>query len=718
MRASRLLLALVLLGLGLTAAQAKWYDVLGKFGFFSNTDSPALTNHDMKWWGDPAAPQDPQLKSTLSFSDFENPPTRPLKLGDVLEKIRSETRDVIQKGQQLFEPYRQSAPTKNNVDDPFGFKAYETASRSSSNAGSASTSGSATGSSAPARPAASKSASSPADYTYATTSLPLNQWGFKDAAVMAPVPPKPAATTTAPVLDLDKYRQQSTFGPPTTNTPMPDKPTSSARPAPKNANYQQYAAVAANPIAGIAPRYTAPGGIALNKAAAERLALNISIESLTYRDGHVVVSGTGSGGTRTDAALFLTSLRLACGTQDPFFSLDPVDSAAWSEQGNEAMGLVWDRVKTDYQGAGANGFSIETFSVRRRFPAIWADLEQRFPELRTRLVFRPAELKDTRVGEILYKADVLLKELTSGVSVVQPNLALRAADIPGYISSDQRTIARSFLIPENRKDTSAWRGYRLWFDLLPQANPDASGPAESADGMIDRSKRPDLYATLRARGFIGRSAPSPIKMTNFATSDGVIDVSEVYPKMFVRRHDHASRRDITGTDTDLDLLSGDVNERTAQYVNAYQELRDLTDVFRAYVAGVKLVRQNARICASVRGMPLTEGEKVASPLPEFHPSELFLTVGKFVWSGGGGRGYQISNGTSINGGIAMRGTEFAATAGVERETPVIRQVKQSLAAGIPAPRWSDYAGRQYLAFNLDAREPLARTPITAPSGAK
>jgi hypothetical protein len=40
--------------------------------------------------------------------------------------------------------------------------------------------------------------------------------------------------------------------------------------------------------------------------------------------------------------------------------------------------------------------------------------------LRSKLVFHPEGLRDTRFGEILYKADVLLKELSSGIPVLVP----------------------------------------------------------------------------------------------------------------------------------------------------------------------------------------------------------------------------------------------------------------------------------------------------------
>jgi hypothetical protein len=58
---------------------------------------------------------------------------------------------------------------------------------------------------------------------------------------------------------------------------------------------------------------------------------------------------------------------------------------------------------------------------------------------RSVLVFHPEWLRETRFGEILYKADVLLKELSSGVSVLTPG-PLRAKSIKGYLAADAERL--------------------------------------------------------------------------------------------------------------------------------------------------------------------------------------------------------------------------------------------------------------------------------------
>src|SRR5262249_4086463 len=145
----------------------------------------------------------------------------------------------------------------------------------------------------------------------------------------------------------------------TTLPPAPTKPTV----------YQQLVTIA-NGISGVAQRFS-PGGISLSRAAAERMALEIDIDAIAYRDGQIVISGPESKATKIDAALFLTSMRLACGAGDPFFSLDPVDGAAWQEQSQAAMDVVWKRMQDKITSGVRGQFEVKTFSVRRDFASLW-----------------------------------------------------------------------------------------------------------------------------------------------------------------------------------------------------------------------------------------------------------------------------------------------------------------------------------------------------------
>lgn len=501
-----------------------------------------------------------------------------------------------------------------------------------------------------------------------------------------------------------------------------------ARRVPNDWAYQQIKAIAegrqptrAQPLpivsyGGVAPRYTV-GGISLTKAAAERMALNFDIEGLALRDGQFVIAGSGNSTTRLDAALFLTALRAACSTRDPYFSLDPPNGAAWSEQGDRASKAVWSRVQNELNKDTGSGFEIQSFSVKQRYPSLWAELAPEFPELRSRLVFQPEWLRETRFGEILYKADVLLKELTTGVSLVKPEIPLRAKEIPGYVPAGERRTIRDFLTADGQGESQGFRGHRLWFDLMPDASANATNPQNASDLRLDKGKLPGLYPILERRGLIGGREPTPIQKAAFSADGGVIDLSQIYPKMFVRKHDHASGKDIMDVDVEYERASKDVNERTELYANAYQELRDLTDVFRAYVASVKIAKENPKVCGATN-TPLTEGEKVSTPLPEFHPTEIVLTAAQYGWRDGRGRYWQLISGSTISGGISLRGKAFFATAGSGTSTSITRAIKEDLAEGIPAPTWDGKSGRRYMAFNMDLREPPRKVPITATSSAE
>lgn len=432
-----------------------------------------------------------------------------------------------------------------------------------------------------------------------------------------------------------------------------------------------------------------PGGISLSKAAAERMSLNIDLEGLHYSNGQIVLAGRHNADSSIDAALLLTALRTACEVSDPYFSLDPDNGPGWTEQGQRAMKAVWEVAKRDYtwtpnvpanRGPNAripDGLTIRTLSVRRDFADLWAKMAPAYPDLKSRLVFRPAWLRETRFGEILYKADVLLKELASGVSVVNPGSKLRAAGVEGYVPAHMRRVAEGLFDPN--KDFSIKQN-RLWFDLVP---PDAAhaDPAPAALPVLDRSRKPELYATLARRGYIGSRTPVPIRTSALYAIGNDTDLSGVYPKMFIHRHDFVTHQDISGTDPYLNLLSADVNEHTERYVAAYKELRDLTEVFRAYVASVAIIRQDGSMCPSLKGAPLYSSEKTATPLPEFHPSEMFLDVLMYVTHEGNKRMLSLNSGTEIGGGIALRAKQLYEESTIAVETQVMADLKHARGAG-------------------------------------
>ena len=343
-------------------------------------------------------------------------------------------------------------------------------------------------------------------------------------------------------------------------------------------------------------------------------------------------------------------------------------------------------------------------------------MKDRYPELRTRLVFHPLWLRETRFGEILYKADVLLKELSVGATVLNSDEKLRAAQVNGYIPSDERSAVTG-LLQSDQSGHSGVRGYRLWFDLLPVNGDAASAKIGDTNMAFNHDTNLTIYENLKEKGYINFVAPTATLQSALYSSGDMIDLSQVFPKMFVRRHDIATGEDLPGSDRDLDILSAHLNGNAEKYANAYQELRDLINVFRAYVVAVKVVKLDAHVCVSVHKMPLVEAEKTATALPETRPSELFFTVATYVQSGRRERRTLHSSRWSVSGGISLRGKAFYAAGAVNKETPLIQEMQSQIARADTQRNWKSQSGRQYVALNIDTRDPPRRCPLCDQSAA-
>jgi hypothetical protein len=224
---------------------------------------------------------------------------------------------------------------------------------------------------------------------------------------------------------------------------------------------------------------------------------------------------------------------------------------------------------------------------------------------------------------------------------------------------------------------------------------------------------------LAARGLLPEFTPATDAPV-IASDGNALDLSSVFPRMFVRRHDHVTESDLSGDDTPLNDLSADVNKRTERYAAAYKELSALTAIFRAYVAAVHITRSNASVCSDLRSLgPLLESEKFTSRMPLYHPTELFITLVSFEYTNGRYRRLLTNRGSSLNGGIAIRARAYfeeALKIGVPTTITKIMNVQSALsredaswqangdwnfvalvlspspatgASGTPAPRASD-----------------------------
>jgi hypothetical protein len=433
-----------------------------------------------------------------------------------------------------------------------------------------------------------------------------------------------------------------------------------------------------------------PGGISLSIAAAMRMRLPTSLRSLSYSNGSIVLSGEARQDEGVDAALFLTAMRAACEPGDPYFSLDPDDGRAWTEETSRVFDEFWASIRKDLDVDGApgwdkrlpNGFNIRTISARRDYPARWNDILPRYPNLKSRLVFRQEWLRGTRFGEVLYRADVLLKELSTGAPLLATGTDVRAKQVSGFIPSDARRAAKALLAGyENATQDSSQMQYRLWFDLFPQRDEIRMvmvSPSEVRQHSSDPGTAA-LRTILQSRGYL--SAQTYTSQPRILSKDGdIVDVSSVYPAMFVRRHNLSTGMDLIGGDPNLDDLADDVNQRTQAYVNAYDELRALMNVFRAYVAAVSIVQRDQATCSRIRSIPMLATEKVERSLPSHHASELVITVATYLYRGPRGSKFASGSARTMNGGISLRGKSFfAERMHLNEQTPMTLDLRRALA---------------------------------------
>jgi hypothetical protein len=468
--------------------------------------------------------------------------------------------------------------------------------------------------------------------------------------------------------------------------------------------------------------FARPGGISLSEAAAAAMPIDIDLDGVHYRDGKLIISGRKSTTQVLDAALVLTALRASCDAGDPYFSLDPDNGAAWSAEGHRASERLWERVKKDVgwetplkvdrRSLKSRSLFVRTIWGRRDYPQLWDSIASDYPNLKTRLVFRPAWLQQTRFGEILYKADVLLKEIASGVSVLEPG-TLRAAKIGSYVSELARSNAQTlFARLRDQKIETQWKGSRFWFDIAPRP----AGMNLAPEGVLIRSAlERDLFNTLKEHKLvaIGSSASRPADQV--IKDSNTVDLSNVFPTMFVRRHDSSKGVDIPDDDPVMNSLSNDVNNNIESYVSAYRELQALTEVIRAYVAAVHVVKSNNSVCGQLNGLPLLDSEKTMQPLPDYHPSEVMISVQRYTYGTGEAVQTLAAQAIAHNGGVTIAGKQFYEAGKIGPQTKIITDLKREVAlvANIETikPLWEDNSGRQFIVLSLRGdRELLTGKP--------
>jgi hypothetical protein len=448
----------------------------------------------------------------------------------------------------------------------------------------------------------------------------------------------------------------------------------------------------------------APGGISLSKAAAERLALNLSLNGAYIDSSRIILSGRNDANGRLDAALFLTGLRAACENDDPYFSLDPDDVPTWLVETRQAESDFSEVIKRDnawhfrkhYDKDAPSILQFRTISGSRDYSELWHSLLAKYPDMKSRLVFHPEWLRQTRFGEIMYKADVLLKELAGGATALGES-KFRAANIDGYRSANEYMAGRTLLYQYNGwPEQQPQRGGRIWYDLTESSDTTVAKEEAIPEGNSE------LRSWLQRRGLLATaSARSQSPPQRLVESGSAIDLSNIYPQMFVRVRDPVTLRDGTSSFPGLDELVTKANRIPDQYATAYAEYEQLIEVFRAYLVAVRAKQLQPGVC---RNLPreLLDSEKVDTALPAYHPTNFTITMAWYEYTDGRVRRAIGSSGGLFQGGVSIGAARLLEKMGRSLEiSPLISELNAQAAKPINEFTWHDDHGLQFVALTFD-----------------
>ncbi len=465
-----------------------------------------------------------------------------------------------------------------------------------------------------------------------------------------------------------------------------------------------------------------PGGISFSEAAASRMPINLSVDGILIDKGRIILSGRSADNLQHfDAAQLLTGFRLACTHGDPYFSLDPVDPAAWGHEFGAEGQTYWHEQLT----ALVDPPDIDPLDDPRIGRASFEHryIDSRSPVLQSKLVFAPVWLRTTRFGKVLYDADVLLKMLASGMAMADGVGPTHAPGLVGYHSSDERSVVSNLLTNVEGGTLPPPNGSRLWFQLADVATPSpfanfgptvlptfpdlrylsSPPPLTSRKIYLDAVKERLRQASL-ADGSDDFGVSANSNGSTVSISGSAMDLESVWPKMFVHNHDLTTGEDIEGEDPAMNAVALDVNSRMSEWTAEYPELQSLVNALRVYVAAVKITSTDSSICHAVARIPIMPSEMLDAPLPSTRPAVTSITALSLRVAGDdGGEGEVVSAGAwSVSGGVslAVKGAPGSVTY-VNQRTPVIDALL-SAPDGV-----SDATGSRTIAFNMDLVETAA-----------
>jgi hypothetical protein len=406
-----------------------------------------------------------------------------------------------------------------------------------------------------------------------------------------------------------------------------------------------------------------PGGIKFSGERADDLALMLDVTAVDFDPVHNRLVLIGSRSEHPfDLEVFADVLRLAAEKYEPFFSLEPNNAVAWDENGTFVARLLRDRYGSSAEVADRIRAASPPPVVLGDAKYYYATLAQIDPDLdrqdrqshdlSVKVIFSPSWLRYSKVGWILYRADLAIKGIASGFvmrgSQVVPSPAWAMADFDP-----------------------------IWLRTHRAGQENGAG---RADFELDE-----------------RSAQ--------ATDTGV-DLSEVRPKLYVTGRKSGTDEDTAPSDGDR-AISLHFTRHWRDYTDQLPELAELEEVYRAYVAAHYLVRNHPGLAEKILQMPVVRTAELP-PLYIYHPPVLRAAVRRGEpaplnpgndYDIGGGYG----GGTEFKLGQIRYETEGSARFGTALGW--LRSVSQQADSGEP---WIESNGNAAAVLELEGQPPPSR----------
>lgn len=315
-----------------------------------------------------------------------------------------------------------------------------------------------------------------------------------------------------------------------------------------------------------------PGGIKFNGERADELALKLDIDSVAYDPvrGRLVVSGKKSE-EAFDMDVFADVLRLAVEEHEPFFSMDPSRIEDWDNSGSRFAEKLRGKYSTEQLAARVRSLCSQPIQRGNRsyYYATAYDLDAGLfaaanegRDISCKLVFSPNWLRYSKLGWILYEADMAIKAVAAGFFQHWPDVA----------------------------PSPAWE--------LPDFNPTWLNRHEHHSGR----------------------ANFELDEASVVDAHGRLSLAEIRPKLYVTYRESGTHQDVFPQPPACKAVSDHFTRNWHFYVDRLPELGRLQNVYKAYVAAKYLVREHPGLAERIRLLPRQADWPEQPPLRSIRPN--------------------------------------------------------------------------------------------------